>query len=176
MSDNGKIFKCRFKNFLTRNALYSVDKYISAKHVWSVYKGNESLGYVTFLLMVVRSCLLLTWLHFLQWSFICIVCMCVCIAFVLWLWPAQYPVHLDNGLANLWTMYVCKYVCSERWAPHGCFLHQNRRFSFKWLLSYPHEAEWTPLQTHCYSGNMVALGNELGIHGSIARNSDHYTI
>jgi hypothetical protein len=37
------------------------------------------------------------------------------------------------------------------------FLHPSRYFSFKWLLIYPHEAEWTAFQTHCYSENVVAL-------------------
>jgi hypothetical protein len=33
MSDNGKIFKHALKNFLVRNAFYSVEEYISDKHV-----------------------------------------------------------------------------------------------------------------------------------------------
>jgi hypothetical protein len=36
MNDNGKIFKHALKNFLMRNAFYSIDKYISAKHVYCV--------------------------------------------------------------------------------------------------------------------------------------------
>jgi hypothetical protein len=48
-------------------------------------------------------------------------------------------------------------------------------FSFKKLLSYPHEFEWTPFQTHYFSENLVAPGIELGTSGSVARNSDHYT-
>jgi hypothetical protein len=36
-------------------------------------------------------------------------------------------------------------------------------FSFKYLLSYPHEAEWTPFQTHYFSENLVAPGIEPGI-------------
>jgi hypothetical protein len=31
-------------------------------------------------------------------------------------------------------------------------------FPFKQLLSYPHEAEWTPFQTHYFSENLVAPG------------------
>jgi hypothetical protein len=41
------------------------------------------------------------------------------------------------------------------------------------LLNYPHEAEWTPFQTHYYSENLVAPGIEPGTSGSVARNSDH---
>jgi hypothetical protein len=41
------------------------------------------------------------------------------------------------------------------------------------LLSYTHEAEWTPFQTHYYSENLVAPEIEPRISGSVARNSDH---
>jgi hypothetical protein len=30
--------------------------------------------------------------------------------------------------------------------------------SLKQLLNYPHEAEWTPFQTHYFSENLVAPG------------------
>jgi hypothetical protein len=33
-------------------------------------------------------------------------------------------------------------------------------FPSKYLLIYPHEAEWTPFQAHCYTENLVAPGNE----------------
>jgi hypothetical protein len=46
--------------------------------------------------------------------------------------------------------------------------------SSKWLLGCPHEAEWTPFQTHYFSENLVALGVEPGTSGSVARNSDHW--
>jgi hypothetical protein len=55
------------------------------------------------------------------------------------------------------------------------FLDRSRYFSFKYLLIYPHEAEWTPFQTHCYSENVVAPGIESGTSGSVDRNSDHFT-
>jgi hypothetical protein len=45
----------------------------------------------------------------------------------------------------------------------------------KQLLNYPHEAEWTPFQTHYFSGDLVAPGIEAGNSGSVARNSDHQT-
>jgi hypothetical protein len=48
-------------------------------------------------------------------------------------------------------------------------------FQFKWLLTYPHEAEWTPFQTHYFSENLVVLGIKTGTSGSVARNSDHKT-
>jgi hypothetical protein len=37
------------------------------------------------------------------------------------------------------------------------FLYRIRYFPFKELLNYPHEAEWTPFQTHNFSGNLVAV-------------------
>jgi hypothetical protein len=52
------------------------------------------------------------------------------------------------------------------------FLDRNRYFSFTYLLIYPHEIEWIPFQTHCYSENLVAPGIEPGITGSAARKSD----
>jgi hypothetical protein len=30
------------------------------------------------------------------------------------------------------------------------FLDRSRYFSIKWLLSFTHEAEWTPFQTHYF--------------------------
>jgi hypothetical protein len=41
----------------------------------------------------------------------------------------------------------------------------------KKLLSYPHEAEWTPFQTHYFSENLVEPGMEPGTSGSVAKNS-----
>jgi hypothetical protein len=60
-------------------------------------------------------------------------------------------------------------------AVNSVFLTGAATFSFKLLLNYPHEAEWTPFQTHYFSENMVAPGIELGTSGSVARNSDHQT-
>jgi hypothetical protein len=45
-------------------------------------------------------------------------------------------------------------------------------FSFKYLLSCTHEAEWTLFQIHYFSENLVAPGIEPGPL-SVARNSDH---
>jgi hypothetical protein len=39
---------------------------------------------------------------------------------------------------------------------------------FKQLLSYTHEAEWTPFQTHYFSENLVAPEIDPGISGSVA--------
>jgi hypothetical protein len=47
--------------------------------------------------------------------------------------------------------------------------------SFKELLIYPHDTEWTLFQTHYYSENLVTSGTELGTSGSVASNSDHTT-
>jgi hypothetical protein len=55
------------------------------------------------------------------------------------------------------------------------FLDRSRYFSFKQLLNYPREAEWTPFQTYYFSENLVAPGIEPGTSGSVARNSDHKT-
>jgi hypothetical protein len=46
------------------------------------------------------------------------------------------------------------------------FLDVSRNFSFKLLLNFPHGAEWTPLQTYYFSGNLVALGIEAATSGS----------
>jgi hypothetical protein len=53
------------------------------------------------------------------------------------------------------------------------FVDQSRYFSSKQLLIYPHEAEWTPYQTHCYTENLVAPGIEPRTSGSAVRSSDH---
>jgi hypothetical protein len=56
------------------------------------------------------------------------------------------------------------------------FIYRSLYFSFKSLLIYAHEAEWTPLQTHCYSEKLAAPGIELRTSvSSAARNSDHET-
>jgi hypothetical protein len=39
------------------------------------------------------------------------------------------------------------------------FLDRSRYCPFKWLLNYPHEAEWTPFQTHYFSGKSGSAGN-----------------
>jgi hypothetical protein len=36
---------------------------------------------------------------------------------------------------------------------------------------YPHEAEWTPFKTHCFSENLEVLGMEAGTSGAVVRNS-----
>jgi hypothetical protein len=40
------------------------------------------------------------------------------------------------------------------------FLDRSRYFSSKQLLSFTHEAEWTPFQTRYFSENLVAPGIE----------------
>jgi hypothetical protein len=55
------------------------------------------------------------------------------------------------------------------------FLDRSCYFSFEWRLIYPHEAEWTPFETHCYSENLVAPEIEPATSGLAAKNSDHYT-
>jgi hypothetical protein len=41
-----------------------------------------------------------------------------------------------------------------------CFLDRSPYSSFKFFINYPHEAEWTPFQTHYFSENLAALGIE----------------
>jgi hypothetical protein len=53
---------------------------------------------------------------------------------------------------------------------HG-FLDRSHYISLKCLLSYAHEAEWTPFQTYYFSENLVALGIEPRASGSVAMNS-----
>jgi hypothetical protein len=63
-------------------------------------------------------------------------------------------------------------VRSEQWVPTATylsFLDRSRYFSFKQLLNYPHEAEWTPFQTHYYSENLIAPGIDPGTSDSVAR-------
>jgi hypothetical protein len=55
------------------------------------------------------------------------------------------------------------------------FLDRSHYFFFQVALIYPHEAEWTPFETHYYSENLVAPGVEPETFGSAARNSDHLT-
>jgi hypothetical protein len=50
------------------------------------------------------------------------------------------------------------------------FLDRSRYLSFKKLLIYAHEAEWTPFQTHCYSENVVAPGIEPESSGKMLHN------
>jgi hypothetical protein len=68
----------------------------------------------------------------------------------------------------------CRVVSATN--PHGPFIsvfYTGVAISLKELLNYPHEAEWTPFQTHYFSENLVASGIEPGTSGSVARNSDH---
>jgi hypothetical protein len=68
-------------------------------------------------------------------------------------------------------------VVSETDPYHRSFDFLDRShyfFSFKWLPNCTHDAEWTLLQTHCLSENLVAPGIE-PTSGSVARSSDHLT-
>jgi hypothetical protein len=59
-------------------------------------------------------------------------------------------------------------------AVNPSFLDRSRYFSFKYLLIYPDEAEWTPFQNHCYAENFVVPGIEPRTSVLEARNSDQY--
>jgi hypothetical protein len=63
-----------------------------------------------------------------------------------------------------------------QWVPTAVnldLLDRSRYFSFIWLLSDQHEAEWTPFQPHNFSENLVELLIDSGISGSVAKNFDH---
>jgi hypothetical protein len=76
------------------------------------------------------------------------------------------PTFVDRG---------CHVVSATN--PHGrqsrFSRHGAATFTFKYVFSYTHEAEWTPFQTHYFLENLVAPGIEPWISGSVARNSDH---
>jgi hypothetical protein len=55
------------------------------------------------------------------------------------------------------------------------FVDRSRYFSFKQILSYLHDADWTPFQTHHYSEYLVAQEIEPRTSGLAARNSEYYT-
>jgi hypothetical protein len=59
-------------------------------------------------------------------------------------------------------------LISVFWNGAITFLSSSSSFIFT-------RAEWTPFQTHCYSGNLVAPGIEPGISLSAARDSAHRT-
>jgi hypothetical protein len=48
----------------------------------------------------------------------------------------------------------------EIYGPILVFIDRSHYFSFKYLLSCTHEAEWTPFQPHYLSQNLVASGIE----------------
>jgi hypothetical protein len=49
---------------------------------------------------------------------------------------------------------------------------ESCHFSFKELLSYPHDGEWTPFDTHYCSENLIVPEIEPGTSGSVTRYSD----
>jgi hypothetical protein len=53
------------------------------------------------------------------------------------------------------------------------FLDRSRYYFFQVAPRCPREAEWTPLQSHCFSENLEAPGIEPRTYESVARNSDH---
>jgi hypothetical protein len=64
---------------------------------------------------------------------------------------------------------------SAQWIPTAVnmgFQDRSRYLSIQ-VAPQPHEAEWTPFQTHYFSENLVAQGIEPGPSGSVARHSDH---
>jgi hypothetical protein len=89
--------------------------------------------------------------------------------------------YTDFGTANCWRNLVPTFADrglsrgqrgGSRTVVNLNFLDQSLYFSFKLPLIYPHEAEWTPFETHCYSENLAASGNVLGTSVYAARKSD----
>jgi hypothetical protein len=68
-----------------------------------------------------------------------------------------------------WSIFTLSAAILFRWVDHfNVFIYVNL-----WLLNYPHEAEWTPFQTHYFSENLVTPGIENGTSGHVPRNSEH---
>jgi hypothetical protein len=96
-------------------------------------------------------------------------------------WPLVRKRNISTELPTLVSEIYCQLLRIE-----GCrrgqrggsptvvnlrFLDRSGYFSFKQLLIYPHNAEWTPFQTHCYSGNLVAPAIEPVTSGLAVRKS-----
>jgi hypothetical protein len=61
------------------------------------------------------------------------------------------PTFADRGCYVVSVTHCCGRILG--------FLYRSRYFIFQ---VSPHEAEWTPFQTHCFSENLVAPGMEPG--------------
>jgi hypothetical protein len=82
---------------------------------------------------------------------------------------------VENNYLNATTKLCDQLVVvwsAQRIVPVGSLgsLDRSRYYFF-----HPHEAEWTPFQTRCFSENLEAPGIKPRTSGSVARNSDHYT-
>jgi hypothetical protein len=90
-----------------------------------------------------------------------------------WLYSSR-ELYRPSGRHLIWL--VERVACSAQrilTAVNVCFLDRGRHFSFKELLNYPHEAEWTtdPLLLGKCGSALI----EPGTPGSVARNSNHLT-
>jgi hypothetical protein len=77
--------------------------------------------------------------------------------------PTERPPLVGEVIANFFAGRGCHVVSMTD--PYGLifgFLDRSRYFSFKQFLSCTHEAEWTPFQTHYFSGNLAVPGIEPG--------------
>jgi hypothetical protein len=81
--------------------------------------------------------------------------------------PTERPQLVGEVSANLLPVEVVA-LSAQRipTAVNFGFLGRSRYFFIQVLLSWPHEAEWTPFQTPCFSENLVGPGIEPGISGS----------
>jgi hypothetical protein len=57
---------------------------------------------------------------------------------------------------------VSRGQCNKSPRPLISVFYTEAAISLKQLLNYPHEAEWTPFQTHYFSEYLVAPGIEPG--------------
>jgi hypothetical protein len=93
--------------------------------------------------------------------------------------PSRYNLNLksvawvrERTIPTEWLPFVSE--VRTKFADRGChvvnatdpygrilwFLDRSRYFSIKLLLNCTHEADWTPVQTHYFSDNLVAQGIE----------------
>jgi hypothetical protein len=75
----------------------------------------------------------------------------------------------------LWIEGCYVVIAAEHTSVILSFPDQSQYYSFQYLLIYAHEAEWTQFQTHYYSENEDASGNEPRISRSAYRNYFHET-
>jgi hypothetical protein len=77
--------------------------------------------------------------------------------------PTVLPPFVGEVSVNFLQIQQCHVVSATD--PYGSilgFLDRSRYFFFQAALSCTHEAEWTPIQTHYFSENLVAPGTERG--------------
>jgi hypothetical protein len=75
--------------------------------------------------------------------------------------PTERPPFIGEFSANFCEYRGCRVVITaESYGRNLRFLDQSCYFFFQIALNCTHEAEWTPFQTHYFSGNLVVPGIE----------------